>query len=354
MSIKEKSALRKARLTVLFMGLIFVIILITVLITFMGMVFLHQSGILDTRHPLIPVGMFALACLLVGMVVAAIISVIPLRPLQKVMDATDKIASGDYSTRIDLGGPDEFRLLGEKFNHMAEELGSVEMLRKDFINNFSHEFKTPIVSIRGFAKMLQHDDLTEEERTEYLDTIISESERLTDLATNVLNLSKIEQQNILTNRNKFNVSEQIRLVIALLEGKWSEKNITFDFDCGERFYTGNEEMMKQVWINLLDNAIKFSPQGGTVTIRISKTVYGLSVTVQDQGVGISNEALPHIFDKFYQEDSSHSTKGNGLGLAIAHRIIKLHGGNLAVKETGKNGTTFEVRLGCLPNNSDMI
>lgn len=343
MNKKLKSSLRKIKLTGLFTAMIFAILLLTNIIAFSGMVFMHRSGILDTRNPLLPVFFFAIASLILGTVIAAFVSNQSLKPLQKIIEATDKIADGDYSPRVNLRGPEEFRELGRKFNHMAEELGSVEMLRSDFINNFSHEFKTPIVSIRGFAKMLQRSDLTEEERNEYLETIISESERLTELAANVLSLSKIEGQSILTDKKQFNVSEQIRLVIALLDGKWSSKNITFDFDCGERYIVGNEELLKQVWINLLDNAVKFSPCGGTVTIRITELINGVKITIADEGSGISAKALPHIFDKFYQGDTSHTTKGNGLGLTIASRIIKLHDGRIRV-DSNASGTTFDVEL----------
>ena len=159
----------------------------------------------------------------VGTTLAFLFSKLPLKPIRTVCEAADKIADGDYNVRINLKGPAEFIQLAESFNHMAEELGSVEMLRSDFVNNFSHEFKTPIVSVRGFAKMLKRDDLTDEERNEYLDTIITESERLAELSTNILNLTKIEQQTILTDKKQFNVSEQIRLVIAMLSGKWQEK-----------------------------------------------------------------------------------------------------------------------------------
>jgi len=343
MNKKLKSTVRRLKLTGLFTAMIFAILLLTIIITMAGMIFMHRSGILDTRHPLLPVFSFAVASLVLGTIIAAIVSNKSLKPLRKIMDATDKIADGDYSPRVTLKGPEEFRELGRKFNHMAEELGSVEMLRSDFINNFSHEFKTPIVSIRGFAKMLQRSDLTEEERHEYLETIISESERLTDLATNVLSLSKIEGQSILTDKRRFNVSEQIRLVIALLDGKWADKHISFDFDCGERYLVGNEELLKQVWINLLDNAVKFSPSGGTVTIRITEMVSGTKITVTDEGNGIPEKVLPHIFDKFYQGDSSHATKGNGLGLTIVNKIVNLHGGRITV-DSGMNGTTFAVIL----------
>lgn len=162
----------------------------------------------------------------------------PLKSFLTVCKAADKIAEGDYSVRIHLDNSEAFARLSDSFNHMARELGSVEMLRSDFVNNFSHEFKTPIVSIRGFAKMLKRDDLTPEKQSEYLDIIISESERLAALSTSVLTLTKIERQTILTNKKEFNVSEQLRLVIAMLSDKWQKKQIVFDFDCGEIFLVG--------------------------------------------------------------------------------------------------------------------
>lgn len=158
------------------------------------------------------------------------------------MEAADRIAAGDYSARIGLKFPAELKRLSDKFNHMAAEIGSVEILRSDFINNFSHEFKTPIASIQGFAEMLESDDLTQDERAEYIRVIIEESARLTTLATNILNLSKIERQAILTGCTRFNISEQSRQAIALLDKKWTAKDITMDFDCSEFFYTGNEEL----------------------------------------------------------------------------------------------------------------
>ena len=348
---KAKSVFKKFQLTLIFAAIVNVIMFVTMVLTFSGTFLLSHIGLIesdDIKH--FPLVAFCIASILIGTIIAIIFNKKPLKPFRQIMEATDKIADGDYTVRLALKGPEEIQKLGNKFNHMAEELSSVEMLRTDFVSNFSHEFKTPIVSIRGFAKALKWDDLSKEERDEYLDIIISESERLSDLSVNILYLSKIEKQTILTDKKLFNVSEQIRLAIALLEGKWSEKNINFDFDCGERFFTGNEEMMKQVWINLLDNAIKFSPQDGTIIIRVNKTIYGLAITIRDQGIGIPEEDLPHIFDKFYQGDRSHATKGNGLGLAIAYRIVKLHGGNLSVKETGENGTTFLVELSSSHNN----
>ncbi len=240
------------------------------------------------------------------------------------------------------------RLMKAVLKHAGYEVhtaanGNVEMLRTDFINNVSHEFKTPIVSIRGFAKALKWEDLTEEERNEYLDIIISETERLSSLSANMLYLSKIEQQTILTDKKRLNLSEQIRLVIALLDQKFAAKNIEVNFDAREYDVAGNEEMLRQVWINLLDNAIKFSPCGGRIDVCVQETEHGTIVRIRDQGKGIPPDIQAHIFDKFYQGDRSHSTDGNGLGLSIVKKIIDLHGGDISVQSCG-SGSTFTVTL----------
>ena len=291
-----------------------------------------------------PFFVFALFSVLLGTIIAIFVSRIPLAPLREIIDALDRLAQGDFDVRIHLKWPRELQRFSTSFNHMVEELGSIEMLRSDFINNFSHEFKTPIVSVRGFAKILKYEDLSEEERNEYLDIIISEADRLTELATNVLNLSKIENQTIVTDKVSYNVSEQIRRVIALLESKWSEKNIEIAFDCEEIYLYGNEELLNQVWINMIDNAIKFSPCHKVIKIDIMKEAGEVIISVTDQGEGMKAETVAHIFDKFYQGDSSHATKGNGLGLALVKRIVDLHEGEIKVANTDKNGTTFEVRI----------
>lgn len=341
---KIKFSRKNIRLSLLFAAMVFVIMLSTMTLGFFGTYFLVDHGIVTgVKIERLPLFLFCIISILIGTLLAAVFSRLPLKPLREIMAAVDKIADGDYSARIDLKGTEDFKTLSQKFNHMAEEIGSVEMLRSDFVNNFSHEFKTPIVSIRGFAKALKWDDLAPEEREEYLDIIISESERLSDLAANVLYLSKIETQTILTDKTKFNVSEQIRLVIALLDQKFLEKHIEIIFDCREFFIRGNQEMLKQVWINLLDNAIKFSPENGTVTIQIHQAQEHLVFRILDQGCGMSQETMAHIFDKFYQGDISHSTSGNGLGLAIVKKIVELHGGTVSVSSSG-SGSTFEIKL----------
>ena len=339
---KLKSSLKYFRLTLFFAFVVFMIMLATMCLVFLGTHLLVHIGLIEGENfRKFPLSLFCIVSVLMGTVMSIIFSKAPLRPIREIMDATDKIADGDY--RLSLKGPEEFRTLSDKFNHMAEEIGSVEMLRTDFVNNFSHEFKTPIVSIRGFAKALKWDDLMPEEREEYLDIIISESERLSALSLNVLYLSKIENQTILADKKRYNLSEQIRLVVALLDQKLSEKQLEIIFDAKEYFVTANEEMMKQVWINLLDNAVKFSPIGGKIEIRMKQTGGSLSIKISDQGNGMSPETKEHIFDKFYQGDLSHSTSGNGLGLAIVKKIIDLHNGSITVHSSDK-GSTFEVML----------
>lgn len=342
---RRKLLWKRIRLTFLFVAFIFCIMLITMTLLFALFHLLFSLGIFtDKKVDGLPFLLLFLVSVLTGTAIAVIFSNKPLNTLREVMAATDKIAEGDYSVRLHLDGPDEFQQLSDKFNHMAEELGSVEMLRSDFVNNFSHEFKTPIVSIRGFAKMLKRDDLTLEDRNEYLDIIIDESERLAGLSANVLDLSRLEQQVILTDKKQFNVSEQIRLIIAMMEGKWMEKEIDISLNCGEIFLSGNEGMLGQVWINLLDNAIKFSPDHGAVKIDISQTKEQTVITFSNQCEGIPPEKATHIFDKFYQGNLSHTVKGYGLGLAIAKRIVELHEGAIRLLCPGQDEVTFEVAL----------
>lgn len=290
-----------------------------------------------------PLFAFSLTSIIIGTIIAIFFSRKPLRPFREIMNALDRIADGDYTVRLHLKGPEEFKTMSDKFNHMAKELDSVEMLRKDFVNHFSHEFKTPIVSIRGFAKALKWEDLSNEERTEYLDIIISESERLSTLSTNILYLSKLENQTILTDKKMLNVSEQLRRIIVLLDHKITGKNLELLFDSQEYYLLGNEEMLRQMWINLLDNAFKFSPEGGTVSILIREASGRIEFQITNEAPTLSDEALKHLFDQFYQSDPSHATPGNGLGLSIVKKILDLHSGTISVS-SADNRCTFEITL----------
>lgn len=335
------------RLALFFAFIIFCIMLVTMILLFGIFIVLSHYEMFSatlTKKPLTPIFLFAVVSILFGTIISIIFSKIPLSPIREIIYAADRLAEGDFSVRVKLKGPQEIQKLNTSFNHMAEELESIEILRSDFINNFSHEFKTPIVSMRGFAKMLKYNDLTKEESDEYLDIIISESDRLAELATNVLNLSKIENQIIVTDKVRYNVSEQIRRVVVLLEKRWMEKKLEISFDCDEIFLYGNEELLKQVWINLIDNAIKFSGLNSTIEIQIIQNQKNVIVTISDQGNGMSEDTKKRIFDKFYQGDTSHATKGNGLGLTIAKKIVELHDGKIQILKSDQSGTTFEVIL----------
>jgi signal transduction histidine kinase len=221
--------------------------------------------------------------------------------------------------------------LSESFNTLATELGNTEMLRSDFINDFSHEFKTPIVSIVGFARLLKSDQLTEEERRQYIQAIEEESMRLSLMSTNILNLTKVENQTILNEVSEFNLSEQIRSCILLLEKEWDNKALELQVDFDEYTVTGNEELLKQVWINLIGNAIKFTPRCGTVSVDIHDEGENIKVDVSNTGSEIPRDKIEKIWTKFYQADESHSTDGNGIGLPIVKRIVELHSGSVSVK-----------------------
>jgi signal transduction histidine kinase len=226
---------------------------------------------------------------------------------------------------------------------MAEDLEHTEMLRGDFVNNFSHEFKTPIVSISGFAKLLKKGNLSETQKEEYLDIIEEESLRLSEMATNVLNMTKIQNQTILTDVTEYNLSEQIRSCVLLLEKRWTEKNLELSLEFDEYLICACEEMLKQVWINLIDNAIKYSPEYGLVIIKIKEEEQCYHVSVANSGIEIPKEKQQKIFEKFYQVDESHSSVGNGIGLSVVKYAVELHKGQVYVE--CKNGiTTFHVKL----------
>lgn len=292
--------------------------------------------------------LMAATSMILGFLITMGTSKIFLRPFNRLGDMLGRLAKGDFKARLNFGKPYSsiaaMRDIEDSFNKAAEELGQTQMLRGDFINNFSHEFKTPIVSIAGFAKLIRHGNLSHEQQDEYLAIIEEESLRLSSMATNMLNLTKVENQTILTDVSEFNLSEQLRSAVLLLADKWTHKELVLDIEFGEFLVNANEELIKQTWINLLDNAVKFSRHGGTLSVRIEEENDMLCVSISNEGKEISKENLDRIFNKFYQADESHSTEGNGIGLAIVKRVVELHRGKILVQsDDGK--TTFTV---CLP------
>ena len=339
-----KETFQKHQLPLAYTGVTIGVMIISFAIMFAGRFLLRRAGFLESIPKPWQLISLAFLAVVIGAAVAAAFSRIPLKPLRKIAEAADRLAAGDFSARINLKIGGELQELNTSFNNMANELEQSQMLRSDFINNFSHEFKTPVTSIRGFAKMIREHNLSREETDEYLDIIIAESDRLVDLSANVLNLSKVENQTILTNAAEFNLSEQMRRVIVLLENRWEEKNLFINLNCNEVYINGNEEMLRQVWINLIDNAIKFADRGSEITVTILEEQEYAAVRITDRGEIIKPETLGRIFDKFYQGDTSHGAKGNGLGLAVAAKIVDLHKGSISVIRSDEEQTTFEVRL----------
>ena len=300
----------------------------------------HIPAIREPESPLLPM----LISILVAIPISSLVSKRSAKPLQDMMQATKSISKGDYSVRVEESGEGDICELLHSFNQMTAELGSTELMRNDFINTFSHEFKTPIVSIRGFAKRLRNENLSPEKREKYLEYIAEESERLSDLASSVLLIARYENQKLVTEQAQYDLDEQIRSCVLRMESVWSAKDLTFEIDLPKLPYINNVEMMEHVWMNLLSNAIKFSHDGGHIFISSIRKADSIAVMIRDEGIGISSADIGHIFDKFYQADTAHSSVGNGLGLPLVYRIVQLSGGKIDVKSEVGSGTEFTVTL----------
>jgi len=266
-------------------------------------------------------------------------------PVKELCRAMEKVADGDFKVRLNTHSTSqEINELYSGFNLMVHELDSTEILQSDFVSNVSHEFKTPISAIEGYATLLSDcENLTEEQRR-YVEKISFNTERLSSLVGNILLLSRLENQAINTQRECYRLDEQIRQSIVSLEPDWEKKSIEFDVAMDSVEYLGNESMMRHVWNNLIGNAIKFNPDFGMIRIRLSRSGGRIVFTVDDSGPGISDEAYKHIFDKFYQEDSSHRDEGNGLGLALVKRILAIEGGEVYAENLQGGGCRFTVTL----------
>ena len=279
---------------------------------------------------------FILSSVAIGAIITFLISRLVLKPTNKIMYGIDKLSRGDYDVNIEEKYARIYPLT-EKFNSLAKELKDTEILRSDFINNFSHEFKTPIVSMRGLIELLKKGNLPEEKRLTYLSIIEEEADRLAQMSTNVLTLTNVENQNTLKNVTQFNVSEQIRTCILLLEKKWEKKDLSFKLDFDEYFIFANEDLLKEVWINLLDNAVKFAYQHSEIEVKIKEKDGGTEISVANHGEEISDEDKGKIFNKFYQKNKGVGAEGNGIGLSIVKHVVDIHKGNVSVES--ENGVT---------------
>lgn len=290
-----------------------------------------------------------LICILSGAAIAVGLSKIFVSPMMKLGDAMRKVAGGDFSVRLDCTSRiHDVREVYDSFNTMVKELGNTETLQTDFVSNVSHEFKTPINAIEGYASLLQDTQLTDEQKNAYIDKIIFNTRRLSDLVGNILLLSKVNNQTISPKTSTFRLDEQVRQSILALESKWENKEIEFDIDLDEIEYTGFENLLSHVWLNLIDNAVKFSPQNGQIRIRLKQLDSSVTFSIWDNGLPIPEADIDRIFNKFYQGDNSHASEGNGLGLALVRKIVAAEQGTINVTSSEDAGTEFVVAL---PNPS---
>ena len=335
---------RHHRIQLYYAAVVFIVMTLSLFVTGAGAVVLYLTGVWRSVT-LMAIGWLAAASLLIGAVVSAAISRRVLSPVIRLSEAARRVAQGDFSVRLENPGRlEEIRTTYDSFNDMVQELGATETLRNDFVANVSHEFKTPINAIEGYAMLLQDPALTGEERQEYIDRILEGTRRLSTLVSDILMLSKLDNGVLTVQRETFRLDEQIRQALLQLEPRWSEKRLELDVELDSVQYTGFEALCMQLWTNLIGNAVKFSPEGGTVRVLLRDRDTRIVVTVADEGEGMSEETQRYIFEKFYQGDTSHRSEGNGLGLALVKRIVAACEGSIAVESVPGEGAVFTLEL----------
>ncbi len=266
--------------------------------------------------------------------------------INETLEALDRIARGDFSVLIRIDEHNPFSEVAESVNKMARELGSMEKLRQDFISDVSHEIQSPLTSISGFAALLKSDTLTHDQRAHYIDIIETEARRLSRLSDNLLRLSSLEGSDEPLHAAEFSLDKQIQHTVLMLEPQWSVKSIEFSLDLEKTVYNGDEGLLSQVWINLLYNAVKFTPERGEIDISLENGAEEIVCRISDTGVGISKEDLVHVFERFYKADKARDRAlgGNGLGLSLVKKIVELHGGTVTVQSEPGKGSVFTVSL----------
>ena len=338
---------RKSNLWLLFVVIVLAVTIMTFIILGAAMAILFALGIIPTQQQLAPFPfiMLILLSIILGTSISLIIGRIILKPVDKLSNGLERVAKGDFSIRLDeKTNVKEISRIYENFNAMTQELSGIETLRSDFIANVSHEFKTPLTAIEGYAALLCNQELTEKQRRDYLDKITGNARKLSELTGNILWLSKLENQKVIPNKKYYRLDEQIRKTILSLENEWSVKNLDFDIALPKIDFLGNEGLLYHVWYNLIGNAIKFSYENQTIKISMEKTDSEVIVVIADSGCGMEEDAQRHIFEKFYQADKTHSKDGNGLGLTLVKRSGDLCNGHITVESQLHKGSVFIVRL----------
>lgn len=329
----------------MFSLLVFLSLTVTVALTGMLAMVLFRLGILSGPNRGIVIFVVATVSVLVGTVLSKYAGRHPLSAISAMSEATKEVAKGNFDVVLDEDSPiEELRDMAHNFNRMTKELAGTELLRSDFVENVSHEFKTPLSAIEGYATLLQKPGLGGEKRTEYTGKILYNTRRLSTLTSNILLLSRLENQELDIPKETFCLDEQLREVILSQEEGWARKNLELEIDLESADCRGNRDLLAHVWQNLLGNAVKFAPERGLVRVLLRREENRLRVSVADTGPGMSGEVQRRVFEKFYQGDPSRASQGNGLGLALAKRVVDLHGGEIAVSSKEGKGTTFTVYL----------
>ena len=283
---------------------------------------------------------------LTGSIVFLVIADIIVKPLTRLTNAIKELSNGNYNVRVDNVGQDEISKLNQGFNQMARQLAKQDETRQKFISDISHEFQTPLTSIQGFANILKEEDLPKEQRVKYANIILYNSKRLSSLAKNMLQLTLLDREEIELELTKYSLVEQMNRVISTQENQAMEKNIEIVFEMPKKeiFIEGDEQRLEQVWTNIISNAIKYTNEGGLITITMKKNSKDIEISIEDTGIGMSKEVVSHIFERFYREDKARNVEGNGLGLAIVKSIVDLHHGKIDILSQVDVGTNFIVRL----------
>lgn len=283
---------------------------------------------------------------LTGSIVFLVIEDIIVKPLTRLTTAIKELSNGNYNVRVDNVGQDEISKLNQGFNQMARQLAKQDETRQKFISDISHEFQTPLTSIQGFANILKEEDLPKEQRVKYANIILYNSKRLSSLAKNMLQLTLLDREEIELEISNYSLVNQMNRVISTQENQATEKNIEIVFETPKKdiFIDGDEQRLEQVWTNIISNAIKYTNEGGLITITMKKSSKDIEVSIEDTGIGMSKEVVSHIFERFYREDKARNVEGNGLGLAIVKSIVDLHHGKIDILSQVDVGTNFIVKL----------
>lgn len=294
-------------------------------------------------HPIAAIGMFFPMSVLMGIISYKFSKSLYQYTLE-LTDAITKISDGEFQVKLDEANGGPFQDIYHKFNMMVDELASIDTMRNDFVNEFSHEFKTPLTAINGFSQLLLEGNCTPEQSKQYLSIIAKESERLTALTESQLLLSRLDSQQIVIEKEHYSLDEQIRQCIILLSSEWSKKELDFSIELESIPYYGNADLLHHVWMNLISNAIKYTPKGGEISVSSKLTPTEICICISDTGSGMTEDELAHIFGKYYRASSSSGIKGLGLGLPIVKRVVEMNHGTIEVKSEVGTGSTFTVIL----------